>query len=337
MPGDAMKDAVVRELKEADWNRWDEWLALQPWGSPFSAAWWLDASCRAFGGHPLILGVHVGEQLSGGVALRIADVASLHVVRPSMIYNPIVMAEGPTQTTQQALKALLREIALRGLIVRPLKSTPNVVDLREGVWDHWDLTASWTAVTALTSWNLERDTSRTKLQQLRKSRSAGNVASVEPGNPDLLYDLVRETILRHGHEPSLTRRQMAILVEGAGAHGIQTVARGADGTPLSAGFTMWHGAHTAYDIWCGTSATGLARGAAVARYVCLLQELQAGGYEYYDWCDTTLPGYSDFKLEFGGEMMPCLSIARQPRWLKSATLIREHLSKMTGALRRHGK
>lgn len=337
MSGDVMKDMVVRELNEADWSRWDEWLAAQPWGSPFSSAWWLNASCRAFGGHPLILGVQVGEQLLGGAALRIDDIRSLHVVRPSMLYNPIVMAEGHIQTTQQALKALLREIALRGLIVRPLKSTPNVVDLREAVWDHWDLTASWTAVTALKSWDLERDISRMERQQLRKSRSAGIVASVEPSNPDVLYDLVRETILRHGHEPSLTRKQMGILVEEASAHGIQTVARATDGTPLSAGFTMWHGAHTAYDIWSGTSATGLARGTAVARYVCLLQELQARGYEYFDWCDTTAPGYSDFKLEFGGQMMTCLSIARQPWWLKSATITREHLSKLAGALGRHGK
>jgi hypothetical protein len=331
-----MKDMVVRELNEADWNRWDEWLAAQPWGSPFSSAWWLNASCRAFGGHPLLLGVLDGDELVGGVALRIDDIRAVHVVRPSILYTPIVMAEGHIQTTQQALKLLLREIALRGLIVRPLKSTPNVVDLRGAVWDHWDLTATWTAVTALKSWNLERDTSRTKLEQLRKSRAAGIVARVEPSNPDTLYDLLRETVLRHGHEPSLTRRQMTILVEGAGNHGIQIVARATDGTPLSAGFAMWHGAHTAFATWSGTSATGLARGAAVARYVCLLQELQAHGYEYFDWCDVTEPGYSDFKLDFGGQMMTCLSIARQPRWLKSATLMREHLSRVTSALRRHG-
>ena len=83
-----MTDLTVRELKQAEWDHWDQWLALQPWGSPFSAAWWLDANCRAFGGHPLLLGVLDGEQLVGGVALRIMDVGPAHMVRSSMLYNP---------------------------------------------------------------------------------------------------------------------------------------------------------------------------------------------------------------------------------------------------------
>src|SRR5664280_1767890 len=118
-----MSDLTVRELKQVEWDHWDEWLAQQPWGSPFSSAWWLDANCRAFGGHPLLLGVLDGEQLVGGVALRITDVGPVPVVRPSMLYNPIVIGAGSAQRRQQVLAALLEEMACRKLVVRHLNCT----------------------------------------------------------------------------------------------------------------------------------------------------------------------------------------------------------------------
>src|SRR5664280_153985 len=112
-----MSDLTVRELKQVEWDHWDEWLAQQPWGSPFSSAWWLDANCRAFGGHPLLLGVLDGEQLVGGVALRITDVGPVHVVHPSTIYNPIVIAVESAQGRQKVLGTLLEDLARRKLVV----------------------------------------------------------------------------------------------------------------------------------------------------------------------------------------------------------------------------
>lgn len=125
---------------------------------------------------------------------------------------------------------------------------------------------------------------------------------------------------------------MSVLMEAAGSHGLQTVARGADDTALSAGFVLTHGTRVAYDVWCGTSAAGLAAGAGVVRSAFVLQELQARGYEFFDWCDVSYPGYSVYKLDFGGEMVTCLSIAREPLWLKAVVPVREALARL--ALRR---
>jgi len=328
-----MRDLVVRELKQAEWNRWDEWLALQPWDSPFSATWWLDANCRAFGGRPLLLGVLDGEQLVGGVALRIMDVGPLHVVHPSMLYNPIVIGAGSAQHRQQVLAALLEDIARRRLVMRPLKCTTDMVDLREAVWHHWNLTASWTVMQDLKTWTLD-DVSRAELTKMRKAQRAGVTAGVEPPDADILYDLLRVTVLRHGREPSLTRAQFRILIEAAGVHGMQVVVRDVDGTPLSTDFLMFHGTRIAYGIWAGTSAIGLVKGAAVAMFVFILKELQARGYEYLDWCDASYPGYSDFKLEFGGTMTICLAVSREPQWLKALTSGRVRLSQLMRVVRR---
>ena len=124
-------------------------------------------------------------------------------------------------------------------------------------------------------------------------------------------------------------------VVSTGAHGMQVVVRDVDGTPLSTDFLMFHGTRIAYGIWGGTSAIGLTKGAAVAMYVFMLQELQANGYEYLDWCDASYPGYSDFKLEFGGTLTICLAISKEPLWLKALTSGRVRLSQLKGALRRH--
>lgn len=309
-----MSDLTVRELQQAEWSRWDDWLALQPWSSPFSSTWWLDANCRAFGGHPLLLGVFDGDALAGGVALRVVDASFIHLVRRSMHYNPIVIAAESTQARQKVLAALLEDIARRRLIVRPLTCTPDMVDLRQAVWHHWDLTASWTVMTALKTWTPEKDVSGGELKQMKKAQRAEVAARVEPPDADVLYDLMQATMTRHGEEESLTRKQLRTLVEAAGSHGIQTVVRGADGVPLSAGFVMTHGTRVVFDIWAGTSTIGLAKGAAVERYVCLLKELQSRGYEYFDWCGGNVPGVSDFKLKFGGTLTTCLSISREPVW-----------------------
>jgi hypothetical protein len=330
-----MTTLTVREVKEVEWDRWDQWLALQPWDSPFSSAWWLEANCRAFGGHPLLLGVLDGEKLVGGVALRITDVGPMHVVRPSYIYNPIVIAAASAQSRQQVLAALLEDMARRRLVVRPLKSTTDMVDLRQAVWHHWDLTASWTVVIALKEWTPQKDMSRRELGQLRKSQRAEVTARIEPPDADILHDLLRATVLRHGREPSLSREQLRVLVDGAGSHGMQVVARDVDGSPLSACFVMAHGPRIAYGIWAGTSPMGLTKGAAVAISVGLLGELQTRGYEYFDWCDASYPGYSDFKLKFGGTLKTCLAIAREPRWLKMAMPVYIRASQLKHALRGH--
>lgn len=330
-----MTDLTVREVKQTEWDRWDDWLALQPWGSPFSSAWWLDANCRAFGGHPLLLGVLDGEQLVGGVALRIMDAGPAHMVRSSMLYNPIVVGAGSAQSRQKVLGTLLEDMARRRLVVPPLTCTTDMIDLRQAVWHHWNLTASWTVVTALRTWILEEDVSRAELKQMRKSQRAEVTVCVEPLDAGVLYDLMQTTMSRQGQDMRLTRGQLRMLVEATGTHSIQTVVRGADGIPLSAGLAMAHGTRTAFDIWAGTSAIGLAKGASVARYICLIQELQATGYEYFDWCGANLPGVADFKLEFGGTLTTRLAISREPLWFRAAFPVHMRLSQLKAVLRRH--
>src|SRR5664280_1432019 len=333
--GRNMTNLVVRELKQVDWDHWDEWLAQQPWGSPFSSAWWLDANCRAFGGCPLLLAVFDGETMAGGISLRVTDIGLAHMVRSSMHYNPIVIAPGSAQGRQKVLATLLEDMARRRLVMRPLTCTPDMVDLRQAVWHHWNLSPSWTVVIALKTWTLEKDMSRTKLQQMRKAQRAEVTARFEPPDADVLYDLMQATMSRQGQQVRPTREQLRILIAVTGTHGMQTVVRGADGVPLSAGFVMAHGTRVAYGIWAGTSAIGLTKGASVAMYVFLLKELQAKGYEYFDWCGANLPGVSDFKLRFGGTLTTRLSISREPLWFRAARPVHVRLLQLKAVLRRH--
>ncbi len=330
-----MTNLIVRELKQTEWDGWDHWLALQPWGSPFSASWWLDANCRAFGGHPLLLGVLDGEQPVGGVALRIMDAGPLHVVRPSMLYNPIVIGAGSAQRRQQVLAALLEDMTRRKLVVRHLNCTTDMVDLREAAWHHWDLTAAWTVVQSLKAWTLEDSVSRDKRRMLRIAQRAEVTARVEPPDADVLHDLLQASILRHKHASTPTREQLHTLVEAAGTHGIQIVARDVDGAPLSATLVMAHGTCSAYCMWIGTSAIGLTKGATVAMYVATLKELQSRDYECLDWCGGSLPGLSDFKLKFGGTLATRLTISREPMWLKATYPVYARLLQLRRIVRRN--
>lgn len=329
-----MGDLIARELKENEWDGWDAWLAQQPWGSPFSSAWWLDANCRAFGGRPLLLSVFDGEELVGGVALRVRDVGPLKLVGFPILYGPIVMAARGVQRRQRALGVLLDDMAGRRLVIPRLTCTPDMMDLREAVLHNWDLTTSWTVVTALESWSLDGSVVSNERKTLKKAARCGITARVEPLDADILYDLVTATMSRQDVRLYESRRQLHVLLEGMGAHGVQVVARDSDDVPVSTILTMKHGTRVAYGVWAGTSAVGLAKGAAVAMYVLLLQELQARGYEYFDWCGANLPDVSAFKLKFGGNLVTCLTISRQPLWFKAAFAGYHHAKRIRGFLKR---
>ena len=103
----------------------------------------------------MLLGVFDGEKLVGGVALRIRDVGPVHVVRSSMLYNPIVIAAGSVQGRQKILATLLEDLDRRRLIVASLACTTDMVDLRQAVWHHWKLMVSWTVVITLKIWTLD--------------------------------------------------------------------------------------------------------------------------------------------------------------------------------------
>ena len=330
-----MTTLTVREVTETEWGRWDDWLALQPWGSPFSSAWWLDGNCRAFGGRPLLLGVFDGEELKGGVALRITSVGPIHAVRSSMLYNPIVVGAGSALSRQKVLGTLLEDIARRRLIVPPLTCTTDMVDLRQAVWHHWDMTASWTVISDLRTWTPGKDVSRKELIQARKAERSDITARIEPPDADILFDLMQATMSRQGQDVSLTREQLHTLIEATGTHGMQTVVRDAGGVPLSTGFVMAHGTRTAYAVWNGTSPAGLVKGAAVALDLFRLGDLGSRGYEYLDWCGANLPGVSDFKLKFGGALTTRLAISREPLWFRAAFPVYVRLSEFKRASRRH--
>lgn len=323
-------DLVVRELKQTEWDQWDNWLAVQPWASPFSSAWWLEANCRAFGGRPLLLAVLNGEQLAGGVALRITDLGPAHIVRPSMLYNPIVLGAGSIRIRQETLAALLDGMVRHNLVARALSCTPDVVDLRQAVWHDWSLTVSWTAVIALQGWRAEEEVSGGELKQMKRAQRAGITTAAEPSNADVLYDLMVATMTRRSMKEEISRRQLRILVEGAGTHGMQTVVRDVDGTPLSACFVMAHGPRVAYGIWAGTSPLGLTKGAAVARDVFRLQHLGEQGYEYFDWCGASFRGISDYKLKFGGVLKTHFAIAREPAWFRTMMPVYAGIKRIVG-------
>ena len=329
-----MTDVTVRQLDQEEWDKWDSWLALQPWSSPFSSTWWLAANCRAFGGRPLILGAFDHDQMAGGVALRISDIGPVHVVRPSMLYNPIVLGEGSTHSRQRALAVLVDEMTRRRLVVLPLSCTTDTVDLREAVWRHWDLTVSWTVVSELKTWSADRSVSRAELKQGRKAERAGVVTRVEPLGADILYDLMQASMSRQRQDAHLTREQLRILAEAAGASGLLTVTRDNSGVPLGAGFVMAIGPRVVYDIWAGTSTKGLEMGVAAARYLFLLKELQDRGYAYFDWCGASQPGYSSFKLEFGGALATRLAVAREPLWFRAAEPVYARLHDIERRIRR---
>ena len=308
----------MRELQQAEWSHWDEWLALQRWGSPFSSSWWLASCCEAFGGSPLLLVVLEGDRIVGGVSLRISCMGSFRVTRSSMLYNPIVLAEGSARSRQQVLCALLDSIVQRRIIVPSLTCTPDLVDLRSAVWKGWRLRAEWTVINDLPEWSPESQPTAAERRQARKAMRAGVTARVEEPDAGLLHTLMGETMARQATTVRITRDAVRVLVKAAGDHGLFVVVRDRNGVALAATFVMFQGCHAAYEVWSSNSVSGLAVGAPALGFLTLLKEMQVRGFQSFDWCGGNLPGVSDFKLEFGGRLVTRLSIDESPLWFKAA-------------------
>jgi len=189
-------------------------------------------------------------------------------------------------------------------------------------------------LTTLRTWVPERDVSRDERARMTKAERNGLEACAEAPDVDILYDMMRSTILRHGHDPSLTREQLRILVGGTAGHGLQIVVRGRDGTPLSASLVMMQGPRVAYAAMAGSSTTGIKEGAAVVRDMTRLKELATRGYEYLDWCGANQPGIAEYKLNFGGTLTTRLAISREPLWSRAAVPVHAGLARVAAAVRR---
>jgi hypothetical protein len=314
---------------------WDGWLALQPWVSPFSAACWLDVSCRSLGGHPLLLGVLDGGEPVIGAALRTVEAGPLHVVRSSMLRSPIVIGAGRAPTRQTILEKLLDDVARRRIVTPPCTCTTDMVALCQAVRHHWSVTASWTVAPSPRTRMHEKEVSRGERKGLEKAQRTDVTGRVELADGDVHHDPVQATVSRQEQDVRLGKHQLGISVEAAGVHSIQTTVRRDRRDPSRAGSVMTHGARVAYSSWGSTSATGSTKCAAMARCVFLLKELQARGSEYFDRCGTNLPGVSDSRLKFGGTLPAHPAISRGQLRFAAAFPVYVPLSLHRRVSRRH--
>ncbi len=310
-------DLLVRALPEQEWQDWDRWLALQPWGSPFSTAWWLDTSCRQLGGTPLVLGIFDGSKLAGGLSLRVKAAGPVHLARPFLLYNPILLADGSPRRQQLLLGSLLDELVRRRLILPSLTCTPDLLDLRTAVWKGWHLTPEWTVTNQLGDWSLEKSCERSLRADVRRARESGVTVRAESPDAQLLNRLMNASVERHGEANSTHAGLLKAYLEAAGQRTLFIVARQPDGTPVSVVCYMWSGAGTAFALWGGSSRAGLAQEASSLAYVTGLGLLQEQGFAHIDWCGGNLPGVSDHKLEYGGELVPRFSLSREPAWFRA--------------------
>lgn len=311
-----MMNLSIRELTEREWNDWDAWLMQQAWGSPFSSSWWLASSCSALGGSPLILAAFDGPRLIAGMSLRVAAMGPLRLVRPSPLYNPVILPDGSSRRRLLVLGALLDAIVQRRLIVPSLTCTPDTVDVRAAAWREWSVLPEWTVVNTLPGWSLEASCTRSLRMNVRKAGDAGITAAVEHPDAALLAGLMEMSMQRHGEGGRMTGRQLNTFMEAAADRALFVVARAADGVPVSAVCYMWNSRETAFALWGGSSPGGLSAGACSLAYATGLSELRRRGFQRIDWCGGNLPGVSDYKLEFGGDLVTRLCIAREPAWFR---------------------
>jgi len=123
-------------------SRYDEWLkfvAASPEGSIYAAPHYLAALSRADGGRFVLLGVHFGEELVGGVALYEKDsrFGSYVSPRPLLYYNGVLLrrydTRYPSERTARHIKTLkVLEPALikRNYALLTLASPSSMTDVR---------------------------------------------------------------------------------------------------------------------------------------------------------------------------------------------------------------
>lgn len=321
----------IEEIKESEYEIWDEWLAKKPYSTPFSTSWWLKTACEIFGGsHHIFIARSDNKEIVAGLGLREIRIIGKHIISPSnlSLYMPIILSEGldfrDIVDVSIQLATLLKS---KYDIIRSIGNTKELYDIRGFQWLGYDIKVGYTAITDLKNFDFNT-IDRSQKKQIKKAEKAG-FNTIPWDNTDVMWDLWNKTFKRQKISSPVSSYGLKYIYqkikERNSGQGFVTFTK--SGEPVSFRLCLWNNQNTAYDWIAGTDSSYFILGASSFNAWTTLNYLKSQGFSIFDWCGANIQSIANFKLSFGAKLTPYYNICKVPLWFEIAESARNTIKK----------
>ncbi len=319
----------IEEIKENEWEMWDEWLVKQPSSTPFSTSWWLKTVCDIFGGFPRIFVMRDNkEEIIGGVGLREIRIIGKHIISPSnlSLYMPIILSGGlDFRDIVDVSGQLGTFLKSKFDIIRSIRNTKELYDVRGFQWLGYDIKVSYTAISDLKNLDINAIDRSQKKQIKKAEREELNTRPCD--NIDVMWDIWNKTFKRQNISSSVSLSELKYLYQKIkdrnSGQGFVTFTKNEE--PVSFRVCIWNNSNIAYDWIAGTDPSYFSIGASSFNVWTTLQYLKSQEFSVFDWCGANIQSIANFKLSFGAKLVPYFEIQCVPYWFNLAFKVRTFL------------
>jgi Acetyltransferase (GNAT) domain len=319
-----MKEPVcVRELEEADHERWNDLVAASPEGSPYSTPEYLAALCEATGAGFRILAAHRGGELLGGVALYEERTRLGLAVSPRLLlyYNGFVLRHYETKypsvrsARQLETMAALREALSRsGYSMLKLQCRSPLVDARVFLEAGWTARPSYTYVVPIDDLERLRDRVEQNLRRLIERCTRQGIVAAEDDDFASFFRMHVETHERKGSPVYLPQAAFERYFRRLRAAGLARLyhARLPDGRAICTQLVLAGRHRVGHTMSAAAEAQHLGLGATAFLRYKVFEDLSKRGYLALDLTDAALNPVSHFKSQLGGDLELGLTLEAPP-------------------------
>lgn len=312
------------ELAPADYPQWEALVAESPDGGIYSEPVYLEALCRAAGGHFRVLVARRGQELLGGVALYERDSRFGAYVNQRLLlyFNGLVLRRWDTRYPSiQASRDLACQTVLAEHIGRLghgsvcLRSTPTVRDVRPFLERGWQARPSYTYVVPLTDIGAQWQRVEQNLRRLvRRCAERDRLEFCEDEDFAAFYRLHVATLGRRDVAAYLPERAFRGYFETLRAAGKARLfhARLPDGRAIASQLVLVAANRSSCTVSAASDPEFLQLGAQAFLRWRAFEALAAAGCLNNDLTDASLNPVTHFKAQLGGELAMSL-VLRSPR------------------------
>jgi hypothetical protein len=314
---------VVRELQESELDQWDHLVASSLDGSVYSTPAYLDVLCGVAGGSFRVVGVWLGDQLSGGIALYVSPHWYGAYAGPRLLlyyHSPVLRhydSTYPSEITSRRVRilaALADALARQPLAGITLKCRHTVNDVRPFTNAGWWCTPSYTYIVPIGDLEAQKRRVEQNLRRLITRAEKHGITVTEDDDVETFHRLHAATMYRKDAGLYLSREAWGLYFARLRAQNLCRLyhARLPDGTAIAGQLVLLGPSPVSHTVMAVTDEAHLKLGASAFLRWKAFESLAGLGYTANDLTDAALNPVTHFKSQLGGTLELCHVVRLPP-------------------------
>jgi len=306
-------------LPESRYSEWLKFVAASPEGSIYATPHYLAALSRADGGRFVLLGVHAGEEVVGGVALYEKDsrFGSYVAPRPLLYYNGVLLrgydTRYPSERTARHIKILeVLEPALikRNYALLTLASPSSMTDVRTFTAAGWHVQPRYSYVVDIRDLGSLWTRTEQNLRRLVRRCEREGITFHRNGDFDAFFRLHTSIMDRREHGRYLSEAVFRRFFQELHADSLCQLyeARSSAGQAIASQLVLLGANPVCHVAAAATDQKFQSSGVSAFLRWKSFEALSALGHTAVDLTDAALNPVTHFKSQLGGELKLTLAL-----------------------------